>query len=84
MKHTSTSQPSLCTTRLLQEYFNNGTLPAPGTVCKPDADDVVFPPPANRTTNGRRAIDDDDKKLLGSLKKIQQIMPELLGHGMLY
>ncbi|KAI1824247.1 TAP-like protein-domain-containing protein [Xylaria intraflava] len=33
--HTSIQQPSLCTARALQNYFRNGTLPAPNTVCEP-------------------------------------------------
>ncbi|KAI1432009.1 TAP-like protein-domain-containing protein [Xylaria sp. CBS 124048] len=33
--HTSIQQPSLCTARALQNYFRNGTLPAPNTACKP-------------------------------------------------
>ncbi|KAL1836388.1 hypothetical protein VTJ49DRAFT_5226 [Mycothermus thermophilus] len=28
--------PSVCTARAVMEYFNNGTLPEPGTVCEPD------------------------------------------------
>ncbi|KAJ7909251.1 Alpha/Beta hydrolase protein, partial [Mycena leptocephala] len=31
--HTSTSAPSLCTINHFRQYFLNGTLPAPGTVC---------------------------------------------------
>jgi len=34
--HCSNAQPSLCTAKAIQAYFNNGTLPAPGTICQPD------------------------------------------------
>jgi hypothetical protein len=32
--HSSLAQPSTCTTRHIQQYFTNGTLPVPGTVCE--------------------------------------------------
>ncbi|KNG89214.1 hypothetical protein ANOM_002152 [Aspergillus nomiae NRRL 13137] len=34
--HTSIAQPSNCTIRHIQQYFLNGTLPTPGTVCEPN------------------------------------------------
>ncbi|KAH8898034.1 TAP domain-containing protein [Thozetella sp. PMI_491] len=34
--HTSRRQPSSCTVKYIQEYFANGTLPSPGTICQPD------------------------------------------------
>ncbi|KAI0197716.1 TAP-like protein-domain-containing protein [Astrocystis sublimbata] len=33
--HASIQQPSLCTARAIQDFFRNGTLPAPNTVCSP-------------------------------------------------
>lgn len=39
-KHTSINTPSKCTARTIRAYFQDGTLPAPGTVC--DADLVPF------------------------------------------
>lgn len=35
-QHCSNAQPSLCTAKAIQAYFNNGTLPAAGTICQPD------------------------------------------------
>ncbi|KAI0196336.1 TAP-like protein-domain-containing protein [Xylaria flabelliformis] len=32
--HTSIQQPSLCTARAIQNFFRNGTLPEPNTLCK--------------------------------------------------
>ncbi|KAH9883329.1 TAP-like protein-domain-containing protein [Xylariomycetidae sp. FL2044] len=39
--HSSLSQPSACTSKILQEYFINGNLPEEHTVCEVDA--VLFP-----------------------------------------
>ncbi|KAI1746787.1 TAP-like protein-domain-containing protein [Xylaria castorea] len=33
--HTSIQQPSLCTARAIQNFFRNGTLPEPNTLCNP-------------------------------------------------
>jgi TAP-like protein len=33
--HCSIAQPSVCTSKAIQAYFVNGTVPAPGTVCQP-------------------------------------------------
>ncbi|KAI0100677.1 TAP-like protein-domain-containing protein [Nemania sp. FL0031] len=33
--HTSIQQPSLCTARAIQNFFRNGTLPEPNTLCAP-------------------------------------------------
>ncbi|KAF7345026.1 AB hydrolase-1 domain-containing protein [Mycena venus] len=50
--HTSTAVPSTCVLGYLRQYFQNGTLPAPGTVCQPDG--VLFPS-ANGTTEDMTA-----------------------------
>ncbi|KAL3420721.1 hypothetical protein PVAG01_07166 [Phlyctema vagabunda] len=34
--HCSSGQPSICTSKVIQNYFQNGELPAPGTVCEVD------------------------------------------------
>ncbi|KAI0105366.1 alpha/beta-hydrolase [Hypoxylon sp. NC0597] len=34
--HTSLSAASVCTARYIRAYFQNGTLPKPGTICEPD------------------------------------------------
>ncbi|KAF7337822.1 hypothetical protein MVEN_02005100 [Mycena venus] len=41
--HCSVSQPSLCIAKAIREYMVDGTLPAEGTVCKPD-EGTIFPP----------------------------------------
>jgi len=34
--HTALNNPSSCIQNYEAAYFNNGTLPPPGTVCQPD------------------------------------------------
>ncbi|KAJ7474215.1 TAP-like protein-domain-containing protein [Mycena latifolia] len=55
--HTSMTAPSLCTWGYLREYFQNGTLPAPGTVCAVDAE--LFPSAAGKTS-AKRSGDEED------------------------
>ncbi|EKM51091.1 uncharacterized protein PHACADRAFT_212991 [Phanerochaete carnosa HHB-10118-sp] len=45
--HTSLSGQSTCIAMALNAYFNNGTLPAPGTVCQLDSDTKIFGPPGS-------------------------------------
>jgi hypothetical protein len=40
VQHTSHSTPSRCTAKAIRKYFQNGTLPAAGTIC--DADLMPF------------------------------------------
>lgn len=39
MQHCSLAAPSICTQKHIRQYFINGTLPEPGTVCS-----VIGPP----------------------------------------
>ncbi|EKM52549.1 uncharacterized protein PHACADRAFT_126443 [Phanerochaete carnosa HHB-10118-sp] len=55
--HTSLSGFSTCTAIVIKEYFNNGTLPAPGTICQPDFQ--IFAP-ANETTSALRRTTEPD------------------------
>jgi hypothetical protein len=41
LQHTSIAQPSLCTTRRIRSYFDDGSLPSPGTICA--VDEPFFP-----------------------------------------
>jgi hypothetical protein len=41
--HCSLAAPSTCSVRYIREYFQNGTLPANGTVCDSDFDLFEFP-----------------------------------------
>lgn len=40
--HCTSAEPSLCTAKAIRAYLINGTLPAEGTVCKPEPG-FVFP-----------------------------------------
>ncbi|ORY53442.1 alpha/beta-hydrolase [Rhizoclosmatium globosum] len=44
--HCSTAHKSTCTLNYIKDYFNEGTLPEKGTVCKVDPDVVIFPEPS--------------------------------------
>lgn len=35
--------PSTCTVGHIKSYFDNGTLPSPGTVCQPDGEPFTIP-----------------------------------------
>ncbi|KAJ6569153.1 alpha/beta-hydrolase [Mycena capillaripes] len=63
--HTSITAPSICTSTYFRQYFQNGTLPDPGTVCP--ADVTLFGAPA---TNRRDALSAEDEELLAALKVI--------------
>ncbi|KAJ7700754.1 TAP-like protein-domain-containing protein [Mycena rosella] len=67
--HTSLGAPSTCALGYLREYFQNGTFPAPGTVCQPD--NVLFPP-TNGTT--ARGLDARREELLIAGRTIGQAM----------
>jgi hypothetical protein len=41
-QHTSIPQPSDCTNAVIANYFINGTLPEPGTVCQPNQELFVI------------------------------------------
>ena len=43
-QHCSSSQPSICTSRAIQQYFKDGTLPEPDTVCEVDVPTFIDVP----------------------------------------
>ncbi|KAJ6484076.1 TAP-like protein-domain-containing protein [Mycena sanguinolenta] len=47
--HTSLTAVSSCITTHMRQYFQNGTLPAAGTVCSPDQE--LFPSPSSNETS---------------------------------
>ncbi|KAJ7908232.1 hypothetical protein B0H13DRAFT_2017302 [Mycena leptocephala] len=64
--HASITAPSICTSTYFRQYFQNGTLPEPGTVCPVD---VTLFAPANAP--GRRgALSAQEEELLQALKVI--------------
>ncbi|KAJ7328502.1 Alpha/Beta hydrolase protein [Mycena albidolilacea] len=65
--HTSMTAPSLCTSTYFRQYFQNGTLPASGTVCA--ADITLFGAPA---PSRRDALSAEEEELLAALKVISE------------
>jgi hypothetical protein len=57
--------PSLCTSKYFRAYFQNGTLPEPGTVCPVEATLFGAPPATKRET-----LSVADKETLDALKFI--------------
>jgi hypothetical protein len=80
--------PSLCTHGALRAYFQNGTLPAAGTVCEPDASAVLFPGAPNatantNTTNAPKTLlaTPADGKLLDAVRKIGDVVRPIAAMG---
>ncbi|KAJ7269217.1 Alpha/Beta hydrolase protein [Mycena rebaudengoi] len=65
--HTSLSAPSLCTTGYFRQYFLNGILPPPETVCPVDA--TLFGASANSTSK-RAALSADEEEVLAALMAV--------------
>lgn len=57
-QHCSISAPSLCSQKYIRDYFIDGTLPPPGTVCEP----ISQPFPSSATSTG----DSGDQALLSA------------------
>ncbi|KAJ6500919.1 TAP-like protein-domain-containing protein [Mycena sanguinolenta] len=80
--HTSLGGPSTCVYGYLQQYFQNGTLPAPGTVCQPDG--VLFPP-ANATESlVARGIDARRAEMTEAGRNIGKAMRRATAHKARY
>jgi len=73
--HCSIAQPSLCSAKYIQAYFNNGTLPAPGTICEVDVPlfsgetwaNAFSPISLNGTTAGMAKRSVEDSALLKAM-----------------
>ncbi|KAJ7206707.1 Alpha/Beta hydrolase protein [Mycena rebaudengoi] len=65
--HTSLSAPSLCTTGYFRQYFLNGILPPPETVCPVDA--TLFGASVNSTSK-RAALSADEEEVLAALMAV--------------
>ncbi|KAJ7259812.1 Alpha/Beta hydrolase protein [Mycena rebaudengoi] len=63
--HATMTAPSLCTSKYFRAYFQNGTLPEPGTVCPVEATLFGAPPATKRET-----LSVADKETLDALKFI--------------
>ena len=76
-QHCSISAPSLCTTKYVRQYFRDGTLPKPGTVCETDYgpfDDVEEG--STGDAQGRLRMDimnEEDKLLLNAIRELSSL-----------
>ncbi|KAK7008049.1 AB hydrolase-1 domain-containing protein [Favolaschia claudopus] len=79
--HASITAPSLCTSNYFRQYFRNGTLPEPGTVCPVDAQ-LFAPPPSGPSR--RDTLSEGDKEMLAALKLIgdavRPVISRKIGH----
>ena len=64
------SAPSLCTTKYVRQYFTNGTLPKPGTICEADLG------PFDSVTTGSTEdalgmyVNEEDEQLLSVIREL--------------
>ena len=72
--HCSPSTPSVCTARHVRAYFEEGVLPAEGTVCAPD--ELPFGVSAGGAAGVRSA---EDEELLGALRSLGEALPVRVG-----
>lgn len=63
--HTSHATPSLCTAKVVREYFQTGTLPVPGTVCQPERKPFL-----GCVRDGGCHFEDDDARLWEALVEL--------------
>ncbi len=69
--HCSLSSPSMCTAKHVRRYFEEGTLPADGTLCGVEELPLV----GKRDSSGLQALSAEDAQLLESLKGLSEGMP---------
>ncbi|KAI0665893.1 alpha/beta-hydrolase [Trametes maxima] len=67
--HCSLSAPSLCTAKHVRAYFENGTVPEPGTMC--EVEELPFVGSAQNA----KAMSVEDMELLESLKGLTEAVP---------
>ncbi|KAJ6131342.1 Peptidase S33 tripeptidyl aminopeptidase-like C-terminal [Penicillium sp. IBT 18751x] len=64
-QHTTVAAPSVCVAKSIRTYFQNGDLPAPGTLCEADLKPLVGAP--QKAAALRHDMNDSDKKLFNAL-----------------
>ncbi|RFU29511.1 hypothetical protein B7463_g6837, partial [Scytalidium lignicola] len=67
--HTSLAAPSSCTASHVRAYFQNGTLPAPGTECEADVS------PFQETVITTLDMDKDEEGIKHALRELMEEMP---------
>jgi len=73
--HTTLSAPSLCTAKYIRQYFTDGTLPKPGTICQ--ADLGPFDSVKNESTEDAHggshmdmSLNEEDRQLLSAIREL--------------
>ncbi|KAJ3500369.1 hypothetical protein NLJ89_g9828 [Agrocybe chaxingu] len=69
--HCSYSSPSVCTQKYVRDYFVHGTLPEPGTVCKPIG--KPFPPLPVSSDTQVPFVAEEDKELFNAVQQLSKI-----------
>jgi hypothetical protein len=79
-QHASSAMASVCTGKVIQDYFFKGELPPNGLVCP--TNEVLFPPAENATNAMAWMTADvqnmDDQRLLQNLKALGEAMQPYL------
>lgn len=73
-QHTSLSGFSTCTALAIRAYFQNGTLPTPGTVCETDT--RMFEAPNNSSGFGGVSISARDAHVSLDLREAERMLRE--------
>jgi TAP-like protein len=82
-QHCSISAPSLCTAKYVRQYFTDGTLPEPGTICEADLgpfdSDISLKEGSTEDAQGTRrlhrdmdtmSLNEEDKQLLSAIREL--------------
>ncbi|KAJ7164289.1 TAP-like protein-domain-containing protein [Mycena filopes] len=84
--HMSLVAPSLCTHGALRAYFQNGTLPAAGTVCAVDAE--LFPATNSNSSKSdataveaRASTTEEERRLLDAVRAIGDVVRPIASSG---
>ncbi|KAF8816530.1 hypothetical protein BYT27DRAFT_7077074 [Phlegmacium glaucopus] len=69
--HSSVAAPSLCTMKYIQQYFADGTLPKPGTVCQADLGPFDQGSLVElEQAQGTLDMDEEDRKLFSAIREL--------------
>ncbi|TDL20711.1 hypothetical protein BD410DRAFT_841140 [Rickenella mellea] len=73
--HCSIAMASLCTIKIIRDYFLHGKLPQNGVICP--VDEILFPPSsgsADQLNVPREGISDEDKMLLKNVQELGDVV----------
>ena len=72
-QHSSLSAPSLCTTKYIRQYFTDGILPKPGTICQADSapfDSVKGGSMEDAQGGHVDTVNEEDTQLLSAIREL--------------